>query len=281
MACPLLPVSPPKIVAIATDSYLTPHYPSIEPTITAAGGTPPQYGQDFTHALGRAAPGGHSVGSSEVDLKTKMEELLKVFASKDATGMAKRLFDRFLQKQSTVYYFDDADLNAAAEQHANIRFFCDAALSAPNLPNRSVGKTRIHQALKNANWDITRLTAPTDLGVPAFNIGDKGGIFGPSGDFTNGLGVMINGVQHVYVIATHYCHDASTNTYSIRLKYLLFDVFGLDDDDLAEYGATSDGFFSSDAAVGITAWWQLQHQFNYAPLVTRITIEKTFHSQAI
>jgi hypothetical protein len=31
---------------------------------------------------------------------------------------------------------------------------------------------------------------------------------------------------------------------------------------------------ASAAAVGITAWWQLQHQHGYAPLVTRIVIEK-------
>ena len=30
------------------------------------------------------------------------------------------------------------------------------------------------------------------------------------------------------------------------------------------------------AAVGITAWWQLQHQHAYAPLVTRIVLENTY-----
>ncbi len=62
---------------------------------------------------------------------------------------------------------------------------------------------------------------------------------------------------------------------------MLYDVFGLDDDDLSEYGARSTGLFASDAAVGITAWWQLQHQFNYAPLVTRIVVEKTYQSPAV
>lgn len=65
--------------------------------------------------------------------------------------------------------------------------------------------------------------------------------------------------------------------YRLGLKFIFYDVFGLDDDDLDEYG-----IFRSpailDAPVGITAWWQLQHQHGYAPLVTRILIEKTFEA---
>ncbi len=144
MACTLKTLAPPKIVAIATDKYLTPTHASIDPTISSAGGVPPKYGQDFTFSNGRKAPEGHNVGKTEAELKTKMEKLINVFASKDKTGMAKRLFKQFLAKQSQVIYFDDGDLG--------------------------------------------------------------------------------------------------------------------------------------DAAVGITAWWQLQHQFSYAPLVTRIVIEKTYNA---
>ena len=76
--------------------------------------------------------------------------------------------------------------------------------------------------------------------------------------------------------ATHYECDGSR--YGIRLKYFFYDVFGLDDDDLDEFGAESDGFWSSPAKVGILAWWQLQHQHGHAPLVTRIVITKEFES---
>ena len=150
MSCTPKALARPKIVAIATDKYLTPTYPSVDPTITSAGGTPPKYGQDFTFGSGRAAPGGYSVGKTEGELKPKMEKLISIFASKDSTGMAKRLFNQFLAKRSQRFYFDDPDLNRVAKSHANIKYFCDAALSAPNLSNRSVGKIRIHQALKNA-----------------------------------------------------------------------------------------------------------------------------------
>jgi hypothetical protein len=31
---------------------------------------------------------------------------------------------------------------------------------------------------------------------------------------------------------------------------------------------------------GITAWWQLQHQYGYAPLVTRVVVEQSFEVPA-
>ena len=182
--------------------------------------------------------------------------------------MSERLFNAFLSKKSGVEYFSDEALNTAAAKHPNINAFCHKALSAPTSLQRSVGKTRIHQALQNAGWDIGKITAPTDLGVPAFNSGSKAFA---SEDFDNGLGVMINGIQYVYVLATHYHYDKDLCRYFLKLKFYFYDVFGLDDEDLTEFGAASDGLFSTSASVGITAWWQLQHQCNFAPLVTRIS----------
>jgi hypothetical protein len=269
------PVAPPRIVAVATDKYLKPEHNSQDKNLP---GPAPKYGQDFTFGVGRRAPGGKNVGRTVADLKPKMEFLLRAFADGDDSGMAKRLFDKFLAKQDQVYYFDDADLNKAAANHDNIKYFCSAALGAPEPWGISPppGKTRIHQALKAAGWDITKLIAPTDLGVPAFNDGSK---MRSTGDFDNGLGLMINGVQHAYAIATHYHFDPRVNIYCINLKYVFYDVFGLDDDDLIEYGADDDsGELSfSRQGQGITAWWQLQHQHGFAPLVTRIVVTRTHH----
>ncbi|WNG32004.1 DUF3289 family protein [Cystobacter fuscus] len=110
------------------------------------------------------------------------------------------------------------------------------------------------------------------MGVPAFNQGSPAW---HTGDFTNGLGVMINGIQHAIVVAKEYHLDRARNEYYIKLEYVFYDVFGLDDDDLKEYGADG-GWIDSDAAQGITAWWQLQHQHGYAPLITRIAFEREF-----
>jgi hypothetical protein len=93
-------------------------------------------------------------------------------------------------------------------------------------------------------------------------------------DSNNGLHLMINAIQHVYVVATHYDYNQTANRYTIRLKYIFYDVFGLDDEDLRKDGAKSD--YSVPSAIGITAWWQLQHQHGYAPLITRIILEKDY-----
>jgi hypothetical protein len=271
MSCTPTLLTPARVVAVATDTYLNPTHPFPDPA-NLPGGHVPRYGQDLTFGVCRSAPHGHNVGGTEAELKPKMEKLLGVFASADKSGKARRLFDKFLAKQRNVTYFDDNDLSVAAQNHPNIQYFVAAALSLPGTSHANSGKTRIHQALRNAGWDITKLTAPTDLGVPAFNKGSK---VWKTEDFSNGLGLMINGVQHVYVVATHYRHDPAAGRYCITLKYYFYDVFGLDDDDLNEYGSKSDGWFSSDAGVGITAWWQLQHTHGYAPLVTRIVLSHT------
>jgi hypothetical protein len=266
----------PKVIAIAKDTYLKPKTAFPDP-LNLPGVPAPKYGQDISKSVGRAAPDKMSVGEKLDELKKKMRELLQIFASGDKSGMSARLFNRFLSKQTSVIYFDDNSLNSAASRHQNIIDFMSMALSAPNSPLKSAGKTRIHQALKKANWDINKIVAPTDLGVPAFNIGSKSF---SSGDFNNGLGLMINGVQYVYVVATKYNYDEGKKKYSLTLKFIFYDVFGLDDEDLTEFGASSDGVFSSNAAIGITAWWQLQHQHGFAPLVTRIILEKQFEVPA-
>jgi hypothetical protein len=284
MSLTLLPVAPQKVIAIATDGVVKPEHASQDKNLP---GPPPKYGQDFTFGVGRAAPGGQDVsgglpgfvGTPEEILKLKMSRLLPIYAAGDEKKMAKRLFDKFQAKQKQVIYFDDADLNAAAAEHENIQSFCSAALGAPypfGTPP-APGKTRIHQALKAAGWDIAKITAPNDLRTPAFNRGSK---FLCTKDFDNGLGLMIDGIQYVYIVATAYAYDATENLYGIALKFIFYDVFGLDDTDLDSFGAKSDTWSSFDA-VGITAWWQLQHQYGYAPLVTRIVLERTYIVPAV
>ena len=268
-----LPLPQPLALAIAKDNYLTPQYPFPDTTHIPLL-SPPRYGQDITSGCRARAPQGQSVGDDVNDLKSRMLKLLKVFAGGDKTGMALRLFDEFLsQRHKGVAYFDDAHLNTAVGNHPNIEAFSNAVMSAPNSPNKTPGQVRIHQALKNAGWDIQKLHMPQNLGVPALNLGSK--VFSTR-DFDNGLGLMINGVQYAYVVATHYLHDSARKKYWLTLKFIFYDVFGLDDDDLKEYGAQSDSMLSSTAAVGITAWWQLQHQFGFWPLVTRAVTTKTY-----
>jgi hypothetical protein len=269
-----IPLIPPILVAVARDKYLTPSHPFADP-VHLKTFPPPKYGQDLTSAYGRVPFKGQSVGKTPTDLAPRMRKLLDSFATGDKSGMARRLMDTFLLRQAGVTYFEDDSLNAAAAKHPHIEHFIRAALSQPGSLPPPAGKKRIHQALKDAGWDITKLVAPTDLGVPAFNQGSKAL---STKDFDNGLGLMINGIQYAYVLAQGYSYDAKEGRYWLALKFLFYDVFGLDDDDLEEFGAPSEHGFA--AAVGITAWWQLQHQHGYHPLVTRIVLERDYEVPA-
>jgi hypothetical protein len=165
MNCAQNRLAPPRVVALARDSYLAPTTPLADSIHLPASFTP-RYGQDISSGYGRAAPDGQSVGTTPAELKPKMQKLLSIFAAGDRTGMAGRLLSAFLQKRSKVSYFDDGSLNSAAAGHKNIEHFCDVALSGPPTPPPP-GKKRIHQALKDAGWDIKKLIAPSDLTWPS------------------------------------------------------------------------------------------------------------------
>lgn len=278
--CTKHPVAPPKVVAIAKEPGLIPRHKFADPDLPAP---PPDYGEDLTFGMNGVAPNGENVGSAEAELRPKMWHLLDYFAWDDNTGMARRLFTKFLAKQGQITMFADPDLDKAAAAHENIQDFCFRAMSGP--PRFAIqpppGKSRIHQALKAAKWNINNLVAPTDLGAPAFNLGRKYSWLGwgdSTRDWANGLGVMIDAVQYVYVVATHYHYNPTLNWYCIRLKFMGYDVFGLGEDDVDTYGAKKDNSYTKfgEMGVGITAWWQLQHQYGYAPVVTRFVVEKAF-----
>jgi hypothetical protein len=214
-----------------------------------------------------------------------MSKLLTIFAAGDTTGTAKRLFDLFLARQLTVGYFEDRSLNAAAMHHPHMDAFCKVAVGIPSaVPIVWAGGRSTARACSQTHSPGSegRGTGhqPNDHtrrpGCARVHDGDK--TFS-TGDFDNGLGLMINGVQHVYVLATHYLYDVKAASYCIRLRFLFYDVFGLDDKDLETFGADSTSNIF-DSKIGITAWWQLQHQFGFAPLVTRIILDRSFEGAA-
>lgn len=255
----------PFLIAMAKDQYIVKRatYKVDEGEI--------DLGQDISHASDRTPPTNYSTSDDEEKLRSTMMMLLVIFASGDKTGMANRLFAAFLSENSEVEVFTDDALDQAIDKHENFSDFAKLTLAAPGTPGTNPDKVRIHQALKKAGWDVNAVKRIDDLGVPAFNKGSK---IWSTGDFNNGLGVMINGVQYVFVTVEAYDHVFCEKKYHIELKFVLYDVFGLDDDDLVEFGAT--WFGSSVAAHGITAWWQLQHQFDYAPVLTKAVGRRTF-----
>jgi hypothetical protein len=239
----------------------------------------PLYGQDLTSSIGRKPPGNYDQGKTVAELVPKMRQLLRIFAANDGERFATRLFDAFLQKQSSPRFFDDRQLNRAVAYHDNVKAFCRRALGAPNMGAPTDGKVGIHQALKAARWDINKIVSPTNLGPPAVYNGVKELGWG---DWGNGLALAADGIQYAYCVATRYCYDSRLAKYSISISFIFYDVFGLDDEDLRRFGAeNSQRITTISPRAGITAWWQLQHQHGYAPLVTRMIVDRNFEVPAV
>jgi N-acetyl-anhydromuramyl-L-alanine amidase AmpD len=242
-------------------------------------------GQDAQHSKGRSASDSYSVGKDEEQLKNQMRKLVDVFAAEDSENMACRLFERFLKKNREIEIFHEDSLDRAVEKHENMIAFTERALAAPGTPGVDPGKRRIHQALMDAGWNINHAERIDDLGVPAFNKGLRGNDAGQwsefvnglikTKDYTNGLKIMINSVQYVFVFVEDYRYRSCDKQYTIELKYVIYDVFGLDDDDLRVFGASGDTGRPA-SMIGFTAWWQLQHQFDYAPLLTKAVVKRSF-----
>jgi hypothetical protein len=270
----------PTVIAVATD----PRFRHSRPTnafsdpmnLPAVVG--PLYGQDLTSSYGRTPPGKYDQGKTVVELEPKMRALLKVFATDDTNGITPRLFNTFLQKSSRVRFFDDRHLNHAVAYHDNIKAFCRNALGAPSTGAQIHGKIRIHQALKAARWDINKMVPPRDLSPPALYNGSK---YMGWGDWTNGLALVADGIQYAYCIATRYCYDSRLKKYTLAIRFVFYDVFGLDDEDLRKFGAAESPFKPIAAMAGITAWWQLQHQHGYAPLITRMIVDRNYEVAAV
>jgi LysM repeat protein len=266
--CIVHDLAKPFLIAVAKDGNIVKQV-----TIQTEDG-PLDLGQDATHETGSPVPDNQvEVASDEASLKAAMNDLLVVFARDDTNGKAKKIFDSFQSKKSDVTIFMDAGLNQSIAASSNFQAFSSRTLAAPGTEGASPDKTRIHQGLKKVGWDINKVTRIEDLGVPAFNSGTK--TFDPilnSEDWSNGLAVMINGVQYVFVYVTKYHYDSCPKQYRIELRFVLYDVFGLDDPDVKSYGVTN--LFNNMASRGITAWWQLQHQHDYAPLLLRAVVTR-------
>jgi hypothetical protein len=242
--------------------------------------TPMRFGDDATFGNGTSMPNGQpSVGSDEGALKSQMNALIPVFAGNDSDGNAQRMFDKFQTPNKSVEVYEDPKLDKEVEGSVNFKAFSDRTLDAPGTIGGSTTKKRIHQLLRDHGWDINTIPpkAITDLGILSLNDGSR-----PlrTGDWANGLGLMVNGVQYVFVHVTKYHYDSCKQQYTIELEFHLYDIFGIDSTDMGRFGSGGDYKNMEGVPVvgtsttGISSWWQLQHQKGYAPLLTKIVAKR-------
>ena len=261
---PLKPITERLLVGAARDGRTDRDIPFPDTELLPRSQIP-KFGDDLRFGVDRTPPSGRTAGDSAETLIPICRGLLKDYASKDITGGAvNALFDQFLSGRQEVRLFSHPGLDEATNSHSKLDEWCRRTIRAPNMgiKEKADGFT-IHTALKAADWDIFSMQAPIDMGTRALNDGIKGF----TGDYTNGLTIGINGISLAYILATAYSYDGYRRRYNLRLRYVFYDVFGLDDRDEKKYGGLNKGF---------TAWWELQHRFGFAPLVTRWVVDKEY-----
>jgi hypothetical protein len=217
------------------------------------------FGKDITYGTGGKLPFGEEVSSVEADLKRIVAVLPATY---DTTPKAANEFKAFLKKNAFPQIYTDPALDTTVASDDNFIGFSDYTI-------------RLHQALKINGWNINTVPELVGLGVLAFNAGNPYPILN-SADHANGLTIMIDTVAHTLVFVKDYTYSSSRGKYDIELLFELYDAFGLDDEDMAKAGYKAKLVNRLEENKGFTAWWQLQHQFAYAPLVTRVSITRRF-----
>ncbi|HVY44504.1 MAG TPA: hypothetical protein VHB21_01445 [Minicystis sp.] len=266
--CVVHELDQPRLIAVGRD-------PGLMPRVQIDVGEPLlkgeiDFGEDAVFELGRPAPGGESVGEDEATLLEQMAWLPEEFGREDAAGVSARLVRAFQSKRSALEIYRDPALDAAVAQSVNFVDFANRVVAAPGTPGAST-RTRVHGALEDAGWDVNAARTVRDLGLVAFNHGSQ---MRRTGDYANGLTLAIDGVAHGFVFVQSYRYQSCKAEYTIGLRFVLLDVFGLDDQDLATFGAANT--WRPREMRGFTAWWQLQHQFGYAPPITKVVVERSF-----
>ena len=263
----------PLLIATGSEGLLPP-ITTIDIPGSVGGTLKLDFGQDTTSGTAGSLPAGVEVGTTEADLKKTMSVLLEDFAWDDADKKAEKEYAAFQSKKNKPEIYTDANLDKAVPLSPNFKDYPSRVLAAPPIVPPA-GKIRIHQALEKAGWDINKVAPITDLGVPALNAGDNPGLIEKSTeDRATGLFTLINSVTHVCVFVEAYEFDFCKQEYTIKIVIELYDSFGLDDDDISKFGyrARSAAKNLTSDAKAITAWWQLQHQFGYAPLITKVVV---------
>ena len=232
------------------------------------------FGKDITFGTGGKVPFGEEVSSVEADLR---KAIVILTATYDTTTKAATEFAEFLKKKSTPEIYTDSALDKTVSSDGNFIAFSEFTLNAPGTGHYDAGRPRLHQALKINGWDINKVLELKGLGLLAFNQGTATPYLSlNTGDHANGLTIMMDTVAHTLVFVSDYSYNSSLGTYDIELLFELYDAFGLDDEDVEGYGYKAKIKNRFEVNKGFTAWWQLQHQFSYAPLVTKVSITKSF-----
>lgn len=236
--------------------------------------------------------GGEEVSRNEAELR-RMILILPETYGRSTKPMALNEFNTFLKKNSAPQIYTDPALDRTVASDDNFKAFSDYILNAPGLGHYDKGRLRLHQFLQIVGWNINHVTKQKledfskSNGKPPQVLAFDNGLLqfpypfiGTSGDFANGLKIMIDAVCHTLIFVKDYTYSSARGKYDIELLFELYDGFGLNDANIQLTGYKAEVRNQLPENKGFTAWWQLEHQFGYAPLVTKVSVTRCFYGIA-
>lgn len=86
----------------------------------------------------------------------------------------------------------------------------------------------------------------------------------------DGLGITIHGVSYVEIRLIKFEKNPNNGNYHVKLSVELFDNFGLGEEDVSVANPFKQ--YYKLFTTGFTAWYLLQHKFDYKPLRTHVSV---------
>ena len=152
---------------------------------------------------------------------------------------------------------------------------------------------KIFIKLKSVNWDLNEIKE-NDL-VRFDNVA-----FNSNANHDDGLTILIDAVEHIEVFISEFKSESDGKIH-MKLKYVLYDTFGLDLEDLKKFGKRNNNkgnrylldwdegnstkriYIQNNYGLGFSSWWILQHKYNCKPFITKVSIidEVDFNKKTI
>lgn len=195
------------------------------------------YGNDFSHGYNGKISGMENIPENKLinGMRTLMNHGTTL--NSGMKRVANTMVDKFINNKGG--YFQDNVLNQTVEQSLRFTAF-----------KTRIGY-RINQEMKRVNGKINRF-AKISFNNLAFN---------SFYDKLNGLSVTIDGIQNTQVYLEKFHFNKKTGDYYMRLRFDLYDTFGLDSEDIKNHPYK-----------GFKEWWLLQYKYNHLPFITKIQL---------
>lgn len=215
----------------------------------------------------------------ESDLIKNMSELIQTGISikNGLDKVGKEMVNHFIESKGGK--FENEALNNVISKDSNFDSFKKAVTY------------KILIRLKKAKWNLSNIEE-SDL-VRFDNVAFNQGI-----NRKDGLTILIDAVEHIEVYIQE-LEKIDEEKYKLTLKFVLFDTFGLDFEDIKKFGKRNDStsryvldweegntsekiYIQNNYGLGFSSWWILQHRFNRKPFITKATIlQEGFFSKNI